>query len=361
MAQETRSTSERSEPTLEELRQRLTLADPEDVDIVLVDDDRTSLHLLESYLEAFNYAVRSFASPKDALDGIRESAPAILITDLVMPGMTGISLAEEARSIDRDVAVLLVTSYGDEETSAATAGLSDTEVLAKPVKRGDLVVAVQRALLQRAAAAHHHAVVEWMYAELARNEDRVRDVTLGTLASLINAVDARSPHFRGHSKAVALQAAAVAQTLGLDEDSVEAVRTAGLLHDIGMIGIPDAVTQKPGALTPEETQLVRTHCEVGAEIIEPLRHLATSRLYILEHHERWDGSGYPGGKTGPDISTGGQIVGIAEAWTAILESRAYREGRSREEGLEMLTAHKGEWFSPEVTEALVASDVGLLG
>ncbi len=347
--------------SLEELSANLTVPEPGEVDIVIVDDDRTSLELLKAHVEAFGYPVRAFTDPHEALDAIRDQLPQIVVTDLVMPGMSGISLAGEARGLDPDVVVIIVTAYGDELTSEATGGLGVSEVMHKPVGRYDLTRAVTQALLRRAATAHHRAVVDWMYAELARNENQIREVTLGTLASLINAVDARSAHFRGHSRAVALQAAAIAQTLGLDEDSVEAIRTAGLLHDIGMIGVPDAITQKPGPLTPEETRLIRTHCEVGAEIVEPMRHLAASRLYVLEHHERWDGSGYPGGKAGQDISTGGQVVGIAEAWTAILESRSYREGRSRQEGLEILLSHRGEWFSEEVTEALVESDLGLLG
>ena len=92
-----------------------------------------------------------------------------------------------------------------------------------------------------------------------------------------------------------------------------------------------------------------------------MKHLGPSIRYVLEHHERWDGSGYPEGKNGDEISLGGQIVGIAEAWTGIIESRAYREGRSREEGMEILIAHQGKWFTEEVTVALIESDVGVIG
>jgi putative nucleotidyltransferase with HDIG domain len=170
----------------------------------------------------------------------------------------------------------------------------------------------------------------------------------------------RSPHFQGHSKAVALQAAAIAHALGADDDEVEAVRTAGLLHDVGMMAIPDTLVQKPDALTPAEFDVIRSHCQRGVEILEPMRHLGRCIRYVHEHHERWDGSGYPLGKAGDEISLGGQIVGIAEAWTAILESRAHRPGFSREQGLEILQDKRGIWFSPQVTDALHEADVGMI-
>ena len=136
----------------------------------------------------------------------------------------------------------------------------------------------------------------------------------------------RSPYFQGHSKAVAMQAAAVAHVLDADEDEIEMVRTAGLLHDVGMMAIPDSLVHKPDSLTQDEFAIIRSHCDRGVAILEPMKHLGRCIRYVYEHHERWDGSGYPRGKKGDEISLGGQIVGISEAWTAILESRAYRAG-----------------------------------
>ncbi|MGD2047122.1 MAG: response regulator [Gemmatimonadota bacterium] len=350
-------------PTDRELRELgFTFRVPqiEEVGVFVVDDDRTSLELLEAFVRRVGHPVRSFSDPGEALEAIRSDPPKILVTDMVMPGMTGVELVHEARAVDPDIGVVLVTAYGDEGTAAATAELGVSSSLAKPIELDTLNRALQRAYLKRAADEHHRAMVNWMYEAMARNAADIRDVTLGTLTSLMNALDARSPHFQGHSRAVALQAAAVAEALGLDEDEIEAVRIAGMLHDIGMIGVPDAVVDKPGPLTPDEMELIRSHCDTGAAIIEPMKHIGSSIRYVLEHHERWDGSGYPDGKKGDEISLGGQIVGISEAWIAILETRAYREGRSREEGLEILREHKGEWFTAEVTDALIESDLGLM-
>lgn len=350
-------------PTDGQLRQlgfSFNVPEVEDVEVFVVDDDGTSLELIEAFVRRIGHPVRAFTDPHEALEALKAGAPKILVTDMVMPQLSGVDLAKAARAVDPDLAVILVTGVGDSGTAAATVQLGVSTFLTKPIELSHLTRALQRAFLKRAADDHHRAMVNWMYEAMERNSRAIREVTLGTLTSLTNAMDARSPHFRGHTRAVAMQAAAVAEALGLTEPEVEAVRVAGILHDIGMIGVPDSVVEKPGELTVEERELVRTHPEAGVAIIEPMKHLGPSIRYVLEHHERWDGSGYPDGKAGSEISLGGQIVGISEAWIAILESRAYREGRTREEGMEILQNHEDEWFTSEVTRALIESDVGLM-
>jgi putative nucleotidyltransferase with HDIG domain len=350
-------------PTEGQLRQlgfSFNVPEVEEVEVVAVDDDQTSLELVEAFVRRIGHPVRSFTDPREALEAMREMPPKILVTDMVMPELSGVDLAKEARAIDPDMGVVLVTGVGDTGTAEATVQLGVSSFLTKPLELNRLTRALQRVFLKRAADDHHRAMVNWMYEAMNRNAQAIREVTLGTLSSLTNAMDARSPHFKGHSRAVAMQAAVVAESLGLTDAEVEAVRIAGILHDIGMIGVPDAVVEKPSALTDEETGLIRTHPEAGVAIIEPMKHLGPSIRYVLEHHERWEGSGYPDGKAGSEISLGGQIVGISEAWIAILESRSYREGRSREEGMEILRSHQDEWFTAEVTNALMKSDIGLL-
>lgn len=337
------------------------IPEPEEVDVFVVDDESVSLGFLEGCLQREGHPVRSFSDPGAALEAMRTRPPQVLVTDLLMPELSGVDLAREARALDPDVGIVLVTGAGDEEGVTATKRLDISSYLTKPVDREGLAKAVRRAYLERAAREHHQAMVGWMYESMDRNARQIREVTLGTLSSLMNALDARSPHFQGHSRAVALQAAAIAHTLGLDETEVEEIRMAGLLHDIGMIGVPDAIVDKPDSLTKEEATLVRSHCSVGASIIEPMKHLGTSTRYVLEHHERLDGSGYPAAKKEDEISLGGQIVGISEAWAGILESRAYREGREREEAMEILRRHQDQWFSEEITDALIESDVGMMG
>jgi putative nucleotidyltransferase with HDIG domain len=328
--------------------------------VFIVDNDRTSGTLNAGILKGVGYKVRQFSTPQEALAELRKSAPTILVTDFAMGGMSGLELAQEAQEHDPDIAVILLTGSGDEATAQAALRMGVSDYIKKPPDPEALKRSVQRAFHKRAAEEHHRALVAWMKEELDRRAQALREITVGTLASLANALDMRSPHFQGHSKAVALQAAAIAQALDADESEVEAVRIAGLLHDVGMMAVPDALVHKPQSLTPEELAVIRSHCDRGVEILEPMKHLGRSVRYVHEHHERWDGSGYPRGKTGEEISLGGQIVGISEAWVAILESRAYRASFTREEGLKILEAKKGIWFSPEVTEALRRADVGMI-
>lgn len=328
--------------------------------VFVVDNDRTSGALNAGILRGVGYSVQQFSTPQEALAELKKAPPTILVTDFAMGGMSGLELAQAAQERDPDIRIILLTGSGDESTAQAALRMGISDYIKKPPEPDSLKRSVQRVLHKRAADEHHRAMVGWMREELDRRARAVREVTVSALSSLANALDMRDPHFQGHSKAVALQAAALGEVLGADEGEVEALRTAGLLHDVGMIAVPDRLVQKPDSLTPEEYAIIRSHCERGVEILEPMKHLGRTIRYVHEHHERWDGSGYPQGKKGDDISLGGQIVGIAEAWTAILETRAHRGAMSREEGLGLIEAKRGVWFSPQVTDALREADIGMI-
>jgi putative two-component system response regulator len=339
---------------------RFELPDPDSGQVLIVDDDASAATLNSTILETVGYAVTVFGLPSDLLGAIRVGVPTVILTDFHMPEMSGLDLARKAQEVDPDVKVILATGSGDESTAQAALRMGISDYIKKPPEPVALARSVQRAFHERAAEAHHRAMVAWMKLELDRRAQAIRDVTVSTLASLANALDLRSPHFHGHSQAVAMQSAAIAAAMGMSEEEVEAVRVAGLLHDVGMMAVPDALVEKETTLTDEEFSVIRTHCDRGVEILEPMKHLGDSIRYVHEHHERLNGSGYPNGKSGEEISLGGQIVGIAEAWIAIVESRAYRKGMPREEGLQMLRELSGQWFSHEVTEALSVSDIGVI-
>ena len=329
-------------------------------EILLADNDESASALNRAILEAAGYNAAHFATPSELLAALKVDIPQVIVTDFDLVEMSGLDLAQRAQEIEPDVKVILLTGGGDESTAQAALRMGVSDYIKKPPGPIALARSVQRAFHQTAAEQHHRAMVHWMKIELDRRADALHEITVSTLAALANALDLRNPHFHGHSRAVAMQAAAIAEVMGMNEEEIEAVRTAGMLHDVGMMAVPDALVGKESALTEDEFEVIRSHCDRGVEILRPMKHLGPAVRYVHEHHERLNGSGYPAGKKGDEISLGGQIVGIAEAWISILESRAYRNGMSREKGLEILLNLQGEWFSPEVTEALQRADIGVI-
>ena len=176
---------------------------------------------------------------------------------------------------------------------------------------------------------------------------------LGSVLALAVAVDARDPSTHQHSQAVARYAAAIAAQLGLDGERVEEVRIAGLLHDIGKVGVPDAVLTKPGALTDEEWVQMRRHPEIGARILVHPQ-LSSVREWVLRHHEQPDGSGYPDGLVGSQIPIEAKILAVADAYEAMIADRPYRQGLSSQTARAELEDGRGRQFDADVVEAFLA-------
>jgi len=328
------------------------LPDYENEPLFLVDDEKDVLDSLERFLTRAGYQVRPFSSGEEALQAVQQEAPKVLVTDKNMPGMDGLELAQLAAEFDPNMRVILVTGVGDEATAQAALRLRVADYLTKPLDLQELARSAHKAFMAYARDEYTQSTELWLRREVNRQTREIRELTLGTLATLLKALEARSPHFKGHSEAVGECAEGIARALELEDAEVEAIRTAGLLHDIGMIAVPDGVVQKPGDLTSEELKAVRDHCRRGADILEPLSHLGPSITYIYQHHERLDGSGYPEALRGDEISLGGQIVGLAETWNAMTEDRSFRDRMTKSDAMDTLTAAADRWYPTRLIKAL---------
>jgi putative nucleotidyltransferase with HDIG domain len=189
-------------------------------------------------------------------------------------------------------------------------------------------------------------------AELQREREGLQRLSVATLEALVNALEAKDRHLRGHSARVADLSTKVAVALGLPEDTIEAVRTAARLHDIGKIGIRESILNKQGPLTDEEFAHVKTHTVIGAQILAPLTHLAEVIGFVRSHHERWDGKGYPDGLSGLDIPIGARIIGAVEIYDALTTSRPYQETMMPSQAVARMADLIGTVIAPEVHEAL---------
>jgi response regulator RpfG family c-di-GMP phosphodiesterase len=254
----------------------------------------------------------------------------------------------------------MLTGVNDAATATEALTLGAMDYLVKPIELASLQRAVERALHRRGLEMERRRVEEHIReevaartAELEQEKNALRELTLGVADALINAMEAKDLFLRGQSRRVADQAASVAEELRLDVDVVENVRLAGRLHDVGKIGIREEVLNKPGPLTAEEFTHVKEHVRIGMEILAPLKHIPLALEFIGDHHEHFDGSGYPRGVGGEAISIGGRILAACDAFDALTSRRAFREARSLRETVEYLEAnHVGRLLDPAVFAAL---------
>jgi putative nucleotidyltransferase with HDIG domain len=282
-----------------------------------------------------------------------------MLCDVRMPEMSGLDVVPRALALDPQLAVLMLTAVND--AAAATDALSHgaLDYLVKPIALADLQVAVERAVHrrqlqidQRNVERHIREEVMLRTIELEQEKAALHALTIGIAETLINAMEAKDVYLRGHSRRVAEQAASVAEEMGLDADLVENIRLAGRLHDIGKIGIREDILNKPGALTAEEYAHVKEHVRVGMEILEPLRHIPIALEFIHDHHEHYDGSGYPRALAGEQITIGGRILAACDAFDAMTSKRAFREAYDRNQTIAQLEGEIGRLLDPRVFEAL---------
>jgi putative two-component system response regulator len=341
---------------------RTAPAEPVDrasIAILVCDDEDTIRLALSRFLGLRGYQVHSAASADEALAIIDREPLDCVLCDVRMPGMTGLDLVPVALERNRDLAIIMLTAVNDATSATTALSRGAFDYLMKPVELKDLEVAVSRALERRANQIERRHIDERIREEVAlrtveleREKGALRAMTVSIAETLINAMEAKDVYLRGHSQRVSDLAGAVALQLDLGDEMSDHVRIAGRLHDVGKIGIREEVLNKPGALTPPEFEHVKDHVRIGMEILAPLRHLGVALRFIHDHHEHVDGSGYPRGLVGDDISFGGRILTAADAFDALTSHRAYRQPMTADQTIDYLHTQTGRLLDPRVFEAL---------
>ncbi|MET0551759.1 MAG: HD domain-containing phosphohydrolase [Vicinamibacteria bacterium] len=307
--------------------------------ILVVDDFPQNVDLLREWLEAEGHEVRTAHDGAEAIAAAFERPPDLVIMDVTMPRMDGFAAC---RALKQDVRthlipVLLVTALTAREDRIQGIAAGCDDFITKPVDEEQLLARVKSALRAKA-----------LIDELEQAEN--------VLVSLANALDAKDPYTRGHSDRVARYAESLGRTAGLDAPACRDLRRAGLLHDIGKIGIPLSYLQKPGKLTTEEYELVKQHPGIGYDICKPLRTMASILPLIRGHHERLDGTGYPDGLAGDAVTLPMRCLTIADVYDALTSDRPYRRAMPRDSALKVMReeASVGMWDA-SLIEMLVAS------
>jgi putative two-component system response regulator len=329
--------------------------------LLIVDDEDTIRLVLAKYLRTRGFEVSTAESGDAALEVLAGARFDLMLCDVRMPGLSGVELVPAALQRDPNLGIVMLSAVNDAPTATEAMAHGVLDYLTKPIELQHLHDAVQRALHKRMLMSEQgrfeRAIREEVAdrtRELEHEKAQLRDVTVGVIESLVSAMEAKDAYQRGHSARVGELAASIAEYLQLSPDVVEDVRTAGRLHDVGNIGVRSEVMNKPGALDPDETEHVRDHVRIGIDILSPLHHIERAVLFVGDHHEAWDGSGYPNGRAGDRISIGGRILAVADAFDSLISRRAFRQPITQDEALDRLRDRVGVQFDANVFEALRA-------
>jgi response regulator RpfG family c-di-GMP phosphodiesterase len=329
-------------------------------EILIVDDDAQVREVLYQIFLSANYRCLLAANGREGLDVFRAARPPLIVTDLKMPVMDGVALLEGVRHEDGDAAVIVLTGAPDVKTAIDSLKLGAYDFIMKPVNVDELLFAAERALERRQLLIErreYHALLERRVEEATRDLQVAYRATLETLGS---ALDSRDVGTEAHSRRVHGYALATAREYGVPEGDVPDLEHGVLLHDIGKIGIPDAILLKPGPLTPEEWQTMRRHPEIGKRLIEGVPFLRGAVPIIYCHHEKWDGSGYPRGLKGEEIPLAARIFSVVDAFDAMTFDRPYSRAIPFETAYTEIKRCAGTHFDPAVVEAFLRVPESLL-
>ena len=356
--------------------------------ILLVDDDRRVRQLVGLTLPADDYELSFAEEGTDAIRIAQQTHPDLILLDYAMPGLHGVDVCAAIRS-DSSLSgtpIIMLTGHGDEDTRqrATLAGangfltkpfspialeqtirsllgtsslppLSPSEIRVAP-STATTRVAVADAPTQAPAAPAlpSTATAKETDGDVARRRYAdLQETFVTTIEALATALELRAAEVEGHAQRVSLYALAAARRLGVDGDALEQLRWGAILHDVGMIGVPDAILMKPGQLRPEEWALVRAHPENGARLLEHIDGLGSALEVVRFHHERFDGAGYPLGLRGTAIPLGARIFAVADALDAITTDRPYRPARTWEDARVEILQGRGSHFDPTVVDAFL--------
>jgi response regulator RpfG family c-di-GMP phosphodiesterase len=319
--------------------------------ILVVDDEPAITVALAKKLRREGYECLTASSGEEALRRLATENLDLVVTDVRMPGMSGIELLQEIKRRDPDIQVIMMTAYTDIGFAVEALRHKADDYLLKPFNLAELSHNVARALEHRRLLRENRAYQEADEGSGVAAATELDRFCRQAIAALAAAIDSRDKRARGNLESVGRYAVATGAELGLSDEAQRNLWLGAVLHDIGMLVVPENVLNKQGALSEEEWRLIRRHPVIGAAIVEGVPFLEPARPCILQHHERWDGSGYPDGLHSGEITLEGCIVAIADAYAAMLDERPYRGSRSEAEALAEIERCAGTQFDRRIVEA----------
>ncbi|MBR4110226.1 MAG: HD domain-containing protein [Clostridia bacterium] len=325
-----------------------TTVQKQDFKIIAVDDEQGILDSLSIYLG--NYHFTGCTDPLEAIELIRNEHFDLLLLDFLMSPIHGDQVVEEIRKFNPDLYILLLTGHKDLAPPLETIKRLDIQgYCEKSDKFDQLLLLIESGL----KSVSQMRIIKEINEKLDLAYTELKEAYRGTVESLRYAVDAKDSYTKNHSDRVAYYSTLIGQKIGLSEQELETLHDGALFHDIGKIGIPDAILQKPGKLTDDEYDDIKNHPSIGSKILAPAKIFNDIIPIVKHHHERFDGRGYPSSLKGEEIPLFARIVGIADSFDAMTSDRSYRPRFTLIKALDELENGKGTQFDPNLVDAFI--------
>ncbi|HLN97775.1 MAG TPA: HD domain-containing phosphohydrolase [Pyrinomonadaceae bacterium] len=325
---------------------------------ILIVDDETEITAILSDLFEDRYDCATAGSAEEALEHLAGSKYELVISDITMPGMSGLNMIPHVKSKSPNTVVVMISGMQTVESAIDALRLGAFDYVMKPFDLRQVEAVVTRALEHQELIVakqryedHLEELVEQRTAELDQALNSLEDAYRSTLKALTTALETRDLETHGHSERVVSYSMRLGRAYGLDSERMKSLEFGALLHDIGKIGVPDLILRKPAKLTPDEWVLMRQHPIHGQQILRGIKFLEGAARVVAQHHEKWDGSGYPLGLCGEEIDICARIFSVADAFDAITSNRVYRKGKPYNAAAEELDEWAGRQFDPRVVAA----------
>ena len=323
--------------------------------ILIVDDDSRGRETLEAVLTGLGHNLHFSDNGLDALKQASILQPDLILLDVMMPVMDGFEVCRRRRAdhLLADVPVVMTTALDDKASRLEGIEAGADDFITKPIDRMEI-----RARVNTIIRLNRYRKLMKQQADLLQAHHELQDAYEATLKGWVRALDLRCNETGDHSRRVSLLTVELARLMGINEDELLHVRRSALLHDIGKMAVPDSILQKPGPLTEAEWDIMRKHPQFAIEMLKPIEYLRPALVIPLNHHERWDGTGYPQGIKGEEIPLTARIFAVIDVWDALSSDRPYRKAWPYEKIVEYMREQSGTHFDPKVVALFLQMMLG---
>ncbi|MDD3051825.1 MAG: response regulator [Candidatus Cloacimonetes bacterium] len=328
--------------------------------VLIIDDDKAVLTLVSTFLTNAYYGVVAVDSARDIDNLLIEQNFDTVITDINMPSVNGIDVLQTIKKFDSDLPVIMMSGSNDLEDIISSIKFGAYDFIKKPFRMLELLFSVQKAVQKRKLMmeiADYQKNLEIMVIkrtqQLADSNKQLEGHVISSILAMVNALEASDKYTRGHSERVTIISLLIARELGIPLSDLKMLRLGSVMHDIGKIGIDHNILNKPDRLEDYEFDVIKKHPDIGSDILRPIHMSETIQNIVTQHHEKFDGTGYPSGLKGEQISLLARIVSVADTYDAITSKRPYRDAGTKKYALEEITKNIGTQFDETVVKALL--------